>query len=93
MQTGIDNVIKHGQATHCDVRLTVIDGNLNIHIIDNGVGIAEKYVAGVGLTSMRERAEELGGTFTVAPTKPRGTHLLVSIPLLSLSEKIKDEVA
>jgi signal transduction histidine kinase len=91
MQTGIDNVVKHARASHCDVRLTVIDGNLNIDITDDGVGIAVKYMAGVGLTSMRERAEELGGTFAIAPTKLRGTHLAVSIPLLSEPESMKDK--
>jgi signal transduction histidine kinase len=91
MQTALDNVIKHAKATHCDVRLTVVDGNLNIDIVDNGLGIAVNYRAGVGLTSMRERAEELGGTFIIAPAKLRGTHLSVCIPLLSESESTEDK--
>jgi signal transduction histidine kinase len=91
MQTAIDNVIKHAQATRCDVRLTVTDGNLTIDIVDNGVGIAVNYMAGVGLTSMRERAEELGGTFAVFPTHPHGTQLSVSIPLLPEPESIEVE--
>jgi signal transduction histidine kinase len=85
MQTALDNVIKHAQATRCDVRLTVLDGKIAIDIMDNGKGIAVNYKAGVGLTSMRERAEELGGAFAIAPTTPQGTHLSVSIPLLSES--------
>ncbi|MEO8394043.1 MAG: sensor histidine kinase, partial [Chloroflexota bacterium] len=80
MQTALDNVIKHAKATRCDVRLALTDGNLNIDIIDNGLGISVNYRAGVGLTSMRERAEELGGTFAVTPTKLQGTHLSVCIP-------------
>ncbi len=83
MQTGIDNVTKHAQATRCDVRLRIGDDKLSIEIADNGVGIASEYRAGVGLTSMRERAEELGGAFMIAPTPPRGTQLSVSFPLLS----------
>jgi signal transduction histidine kinase len=98
LQTSLDNVMKHSQATHCEMRLTISDGNLNIDVIDNGIGIATKYLAGVGLTSMRERAEELGGTFSVGPIQPTGTHLAVSIPLLpetvvvaeTLKEKIYD---
>lgn len=90
MQTALDNVIQHAQASACDMRLTVTNGNLNIEIIDNGMGIAVKYRAGVGLTSMRERAAELGGTFAVIPTKPFGTLLSVSIPLLSELESIRD---
>jgi len=86
MQTSLDNVIKHAHATHCDVRLAVTDDDLTIDILDNGVGIAVDYKAGVGLTAMRERAEELGGTFAVSPVKPQGTHLSVSIPLPKESE-------
>jgi signal transduction histidine kinase len=82
MQTSLDNVIKHAEATTCDARLTMTDSHLQIEIIDNGIGITEKYRAGVGLTSMRERAEELGGTFAIAPIQPHGTRLSVSLPLL-----------
>ncbi len=92
MQTSLDNVIKHAKASHCDLRLTVADGNLNIDITDDGVGIAVNYLAGVGLTSMRERAEELAGTFAVTPIKPHGTHLSVSIPLLSEPESPKEKI-
>lgn len=91
MQTALDNVIKHAGATHCDLDLTVTDRQLNIRITDNGKGIAVDYKAGVGLTSMRERAAELGGTFAVAPAKPNGTQLTVSIPLLAEPELQKDK--
>ncbi len=91
MQTGLDNVIKHAQATSCDARLSFTEDNLYIEIVDNGIGIADKYRAGVGLTSMRERAEELGGTFAIAPTQPHGTRLSVSIPLLAPSDTRRNE--
>lgn len=90
MLTSLDNVTKHAKATRCEVKLTVNKSDLTINVIDDGVGIAVKYMAGVGLTSMRERAEELGGTFAIAPTKPHGTHLSVSIPLLPEPEIKKD---
>jgi two-component system, NarL family, sensor kinase len=91
MQTSLDNVIKHAGATRCDLRLTVTDGSLTIDITDNGVGIAADYRAGVGLTSMRERAEELGGAFAITPAKPRGTHLSVTIPLLLETDIVEDQ--
>ena len=90
LHTGIDNVVKHANATRCDVRLAVSAGDLHIDITDNGVGIAADYRAGVGLTSMRERTEELGGAFAVAPITPHGTHLSVSIPLLSEPESSEE---
>lgn len=90
MQTGLDNVIKHAQATACDARLTITDDNLHIEIIDNGIGIADQYRAGVGLTSMRERAEELGGTFAIVPIQPNGTRLTVDLPLLASADSPRD---
>ncbi len=86
MQTALDNVIKHAQATACDARLTLKDDHLHIEVIDKGIGIVEKYRAGVGLTSMRERAEELGGTFAIEPIRPHGTRLFVLLPLLPTSD-------
>jgi signal transduction histidine kinase len=77
----VDNVTKHARATTCNVRIDVAQDNLHVIIIDDGIGIPPQYRAGVGLTSMRERAEELGGTFTLAPASPRGTRLSVVIPL------------
>lgn len=81
VQTGVDNVTKHAQASACDIIIRVQHDNLHIDITDDGSGIPAQYRAGVGLTSMRERAEELGGTFSLTPAAPRGTHLSVVIPL------------
>ena len=38
--------------------------------------------AGIGLGSMRERAEELGGTCTIEPAQGGGVHVLVVLPLM-----------
>jgi signal transduction histidine kinase len=39
---------------------------------------------GVGISSMRERAEELGGTLAIEPNTPVGTRVIASIPLSNL---------
>ena len=46
-----------------------------------GIGIANGYVAGVGLSSMRERATELGGSLSVESTNGRGTVVRARLPL------------
>ena len=54
---------------------------LEVEIIDDGVGMPEDRVAGVGLSSMHERAEELGGTLAVEPKPEGGTRVLARLPL------------
>ena len=60
----LTNVSKHSQATECDVRLT-FNGALQINVQDNGIGLPQETHSGVGMFSMRERATELGGTFSI----------------------------
>ncbi|MEZ4639947.1 MAG: sensor histidine kinase [Caldilineaceae bacterium] len=81
-QTALDNVVKHAQATHCDVQLHVEAESVTLTISDDGIGLGDLHTSGVGLTSMQERAEELGGAFSILPAQPRGTKLQVTIPLL-----------
>jgi signal transduction histidine kinase len=78
-QEALTNVIRHAQAQTCRVRVS-LDGVLRLEIRDDGRGIPDIPNAGVGLASMRERAEELGGTFLVEPARPHGTRVLVRLP-------------
>jgi signal transduction histidine kinase len=81
----VTNVIKHAQARHCWIHLDT-PGNtpwLRISVDDDGVGIPQPVTPNVGLTSMRERAEELGGTITIQPRSSGGTQVSVSLPILS----------
>jgi signal transduction histidine kinase len=81
-QTALDNVIKHANATICTIRLRSERDALTLIIEDDGVGLPENVAEGVGLTSMRERAEELSGIFHITPRQPQGTCLQVAIPLI-----------
>ena len=56
----LTNVARHAQAAACVIRLCQDGGALSVEIADDGIGIAAAAPAGVGLRSMRERAEELG---------------------------------
>jgi signal transduction histidine kinase len=87
-QEAITNVVRHAKAGRCEVRLSVEDatGALRLEVIDDGAGIPEERVAGVGLSSMRERAEELGGTLEVEPGPQGGTRVLARLPLPTLEE-------
>jgi signal transduction histidine kinase len=54
---------------------------LIVQIEDDGVGLPDDRTAGVGLISMRERAEELGGSCIVGPAPGGGTSVVARLPL------------
>jgi signal transduction histidine kinase len=76
----LTNVVHHAKATTCRIALTVTCDEVELEIVDNGQGIAAGAHHGVGLSSMRERAEELGGSVVVSPAAP-GTRVGARIPL------------
>lgn len=85
VQEGITNIAKHAQATRCDVRLTQLIDRLLIEIEDDGIGFVEDtdrpiVARGLGLISVRERANRLGGTFNILSSPGHGTRLIVSLP-------------
>jgi signal transduction histidine kinase len=79
-QEALTNVARHARAKRCVVRLAVND-DVGLEIIDDGVGIPKERGAGVGLSSMRERASELGGNCVVEAAPKGGTQVLVRLPL------------
>jgi two-component system NarL family sensor kinase len=69
VQEALANVARHAHARRCSVRLDAGDG-LRVEIADDGRGLPADRRAGVGLRSMRERAEELGGRLELADGDP-----------------------
>jgi len=82
----LTNVIRHAQARHCAIRFSPSQNGskaiLQIEIIDDGIGLPHDLRAGVGLRSMRERAEEVGGILTIEPVMNGGTHIRARLPLI-----------
>lgn len=76
------NVSRHAGARHCRVRLSLL-GDLCLEVTDDGRGLPSAVRAGVGLTSMRERAEELGGTCHTEALPQGGTGVVAHLPLSS----------
>lgn len=74
------NSARHADARTCVVRVT-LDGDLELEVVDDGVGLPRDYRAGVGIASMRERADELGGTCDVEALDGRGTRVHARLPL------------
>lgn len=81
-QEALNNVLRHSSAYQCRLFLSFSD-QLEMEICDDGVGLPANAGSGLGLVSMRERAEELGGEFIVASTGDTGTRILVKLPFKS----------
>jgi signal transduction histidine kinase len=80
VQEALANVVHHAQARCAVVRLK-LDGALHIEVADDGAGFAVGRAGGLGLHSMRERAAELGGTFSVAAAAGGGTVVHAMLPV------------
>jgi signal transduction histidine kinase len=80
VQEAIANVARHSHARSCGVRL-IADGGLTVDVEDDGRGLPDERRPGVGLTSMRERAAEVGGTCTITSEPGGGTHVHATLPL------------
>jgi signal transduction histidine kinase len=78
----LTNVTRHAQARTCRIRIEVADG-LRLEISDDGAGLPPDARAGVGLTSMRERATELGGECGIEAGRLGGTRVWARLPLAS----------
>ena len=79
-QEALTNVARHADARHASVRLA-IGHDLRLEIDDDGRGLPEHPRAGVGLTSMRERTSELGGSLALSTPPGGGTLVRVGLPL------------
>lgn len=75
----LTNVTRHADASWCELSLELEDGGLVLRVRDDGRGIPPDTPYGVGLTSMRERASELGGNISIESSEL--TFLTASIPL------------
>lgn len=85
LQEALSNVQKHAEATRVDVRLSDVDGALELDVRDDGCGFDTKEVRpvpGRGLSNLVERAELLGGEGVVESTPGKGTRVHLVFPAL-----------
>jgi signal transduction histidine kinase len=82
VQEALANVVRHARASHCSIRILLDEeaGALKVEVEDDGRGIQRGARAGVGMISMRERTEELGGRCIVKPLAGGGTLVEALLP-------------
>ena len=81
-QEALTNVVKHSQANQIKLWIQSDRNDLWLMINDNGVGFAPtQTTAGFGLTSMRERANALGGDLHIITAPGQGCQLNFKLPL------------
>lgn len=88
-QEAIKNAIVHGEATNVKIALFEHDGQLYLHVKDDGKGFDPSEKGGIGLDLMKYRAEETGGTFRIRDAKENeeyATYVTCTLPLKSLTD-------
>jgi signal transduction histidine kinase len=81
-QEALQNAIKYSQALHVSVEVNGQAGSITLAVSDNGVGfdVRAAWGKGVGLVSMVERVEAIGGSFDISSTTGAGTRVTATIP-------------
>jgi signal transduction histidine kinase/DNA-binding NarL/FixJ family response regulator len=93
VQESFNNISKYSHADIVSLNLIKKDGTIQLYVHDNGIGFNPDSVCygknlrtGIGLLSMKERAELSGGSFTLESHEGKGTSIAASWPLLSESK-------
>lgn len=82
VQEALTNVARHSQATGAELHLTWSNGDVTLTVTDNGRGFNPVTVGkkSIGLRSMQERVETLGGQFDIRSRPDQGTKLTIRLP-------------
>jgi signal transduction histidine kinase len=85
VQEALNNASRHADGAVPTVSVTGSDDRLVLEVADSGPGFDPAAAQGsethLGLVSMRERAESLGGQFRIDSAPGRGTHAIATLPL------------
>jgi len=93
-QEALQNAVKHGHAHHILMTLTNDPNGLTLTVTDDGAGFDVAAAAtGLGLISMRERLDPLGGLLKVESTLGRGTSIHATVPYRTHSDSPRRRVS
>ncbi len=91
LKEAVTNVVKHSQATCCEIKITQSPNDISIIISDNGIGIADDYeiTKGNGILGIKERLEFVNGFLTI--NRNSGTTIIMKVPRV-IKETEKEEL-
>ena len=75
LDEALTNCVRHAEASRVTVRIGREAGRPVLTVVDDGRGYAGPRAGGVGTESMRQRCEELGGSFAIDAAEPTGTRV------------------
>ena len=89
LREGVRNAVAHSGADGVTVEVSIAPREVTAKVWDRGEGFeaSDDLTEGIGLESMRERVELLGGTFAVSAQPGRGTTVEARLPLVRAREK------
>jgi signal transduction histidine kinase len=82
-QEALTNIVRHAEASLAHIDLRSGDKGVTLVIRDNGKGFAVQADHGLGIIGMRERANLVGGSFSIESIADSGTVIIVTIPYAS----------
>lgn len=89
LKEAVTNVVKHSEASKCDITIRQNNVELTLSVKDNGIGYEETFTMnGNGLKGMQERIEFINGT--VEMKNNRGTELVIHVPVTITHQKGSD---
>jgi len=75
------NIVNHADASTCRIQIKIENDSLLLEISDNGKGLTSNTHFGIGSTSIRERATELGGECTIENMPKGGMRVIARLPI------------
>ena len=98
VQEALSNVRKHARASHVEVIVGSDGPDVDVEIVDDGQGFDPLLLdrtgwPRLGLQTMRERAQAIGGTFEVVSVPGRGTRVAVHVPAANRRERARASAA
>lgn len=79
-QESLTNVARHSGASHVDLSLERTDRGIELHVVDDGRGMARWDGSGHGIAGMRERALSVGAALFVGEHDGGGVEVVLELP-------------